>query len=161
MKKLMIALTMLSLPLFAEHGAHEHGVGELSITVEGNKVKLDLDIPAESIFFEHEAKTKEDKKLKTAAIETLKKDANKFFVFDPKVACRLNKSEVQEEVHKGGHADIEAEWKFDCQKTISGSELEVLLQASFPKITTLRIKVNSDILKDSLVSKEQKIKIKL
>lgn len=73
---LAIALACAIGPVFADEethqlGPHEHGHGTLSIAFEGNKAKMELEVPGMDIVgFEHEASTPEQQ----AIVDTARKD---------------------------------------------------------------------------------------
>lgn len=93
-----------------EHGAHEHGVGQLSLAVEGNAVEIEITAPGVDIVgFEHAAETEADRAALAAAAARLK-DAIALFRFPPKAHCRLEEAEVHSALldeapgHEKGHA---------------------------------------------------------
>ena len=80
-----------------EHGAHEHGVGQLNVAVEGETVEIELVAPgADIVGFEHAAETDEDKKAMEAALAALK-EGEAIFVFPAEAACRLEEVEAENE----------------------------------------------------------------
>ena len=55
------------------HDAHEHGVGEFNLATDGQKLIIEIELPAHDVVgFEHEARTKEQKSAVNAAVEKLK-----------------------------------------------------------------------------------------
>ena len=70
----MTALAVfLATSLQASERAHEHGVGQLSIAIEGNEVEIELVVPgADAVGFEHAARTDSERKAVVAAAEKLK-----------------------------------------------------------------------------------------
>lgn len=92
-----------------DHGAHEHGVGQLSLAVEGNTVEIEITAPgADIVGFEHAAETEADRAALTAAAARLKDGAG-LFLFPPKAECRLEEAEVHSALlddahdHEKGH----------------------------------------------------------
>ena len=67
----------LAASLKASERAHEHGVGHLSVAIEGNEVEIELVVPgADAVGFEHAARTEIEKKAVLAAADKLK-DVNR------------------------------------------------------------------------------------
>lgn len=97
-------------------GAHEHGHGKLNIAIEGNKLAMELEIPAyDLVGFEHEPTTDDQKAAVEAARSTLA-DPTKLFVVDAAAGCSLEKAEVEAEgpigeAHggDGGHSHAKSE----------------------------------------------------
>jgi len=68
-----------------EHGAHEHGVGQLSLAVEGNTVEIEITAPgADIVGFEHAAETEADRAALTAAFGQAKLQ-RQFLIFPRKL----------------------------------------------------------------------------
>lgn len=86
-----------------EHGPHEHGVGQLSLAVEGNTVEIEITAPgADIVGFEHAAETEADRAALAAAAARLK-DAIALFRFPSKADCRLEEAEVHSALLDGAH----------------------------------------------------------
>ena len=84
----------LSTSLQASERAHEHGVGQLSIAIEGNEVEIELVVPgADAVGFEHAAKTDSERKAVAAAAEKLK-EAKRLIRLTSGAHCHLEKTEV-------------------------------------------------------------------
>jgi hypothetical protein len=121
-----------------EHGAHVHGVSQLNLAVDGQRVEMELEAPgADIVGFEHIAETTEDKAAVTRAVGFLKA-GNMLFVFPAGAKCRLQTAEVEspmveerghqkDDGHKGkdagheeeGHAEFHAHYKFHCGQPAS------------------------------------------
>lgn len=72
-----------------ELSAHEHGVGMLTIALDGNDLALELDAPgADIVGFEHAATSDADKAAIAAALETLEKPAL-LFVLPEEAGCSV------------------------------------------------------------------------
>ncbi|KUJ79256.1 zinc uptake protein ZrgA [Ruegeria profundi] len=86
-------------PAFAEDSrqldAHEHGVGELSIAIEGTTVAMELHAPgADIVGFEYEAKSAEDRAAIDAAVATLAKPQD-LFVFPGSAECTVTQASAE------------------------------------------------------------------
>ena len=91
----MTALAVfLTTSLQASERAHEHGVGQLSIAIEGNEVEIELVVPgADAVGFEHAARTDSERKAVVAAAEKLK-EAKRLIRLTSGAHCHLEKTEV-------------------------------------------------------------------
>ena len=91
----MTALAVfLTTSLQASERAHEHGVGHLSIAIEGNEVEIELVVPgADAVGFEHAARTDSERKAVVAASEKLK-EAKRLIKLTSEAHCHLEKTEV-------------------------------------------------------------------
>ena len=80
--------------LQASERAHEHGVGQLSIAIEGNEVEIELVVPgADAVGFEHAARTDSERKAVVAAAEKLK-EAKRLIRLTSGAHCHVEKTEV-------------------------------------------------------------------
>jgi hypothetical protein len=134
-----------------EHGPHEHGVGQLSLAVEGNVVEIEITAPgADIVGFEHAAETEADRAALAAATARLK-DAVALFRFPPKAACRLEEAEVHSALldgahghekgheHEKGHdhkteahAEFRAHYHFRCADPAALSHVDLGYFTAFP-----------------------------
>ena len=91
----MTALAVfLATSLQASEPAHEHGVGQLSIAIEGNEVEIELVVPgADAVGFEHAARTDSERKAVVAAAEKLK-EAKRLIRLTSGAHCHVEKTEV-------------------------------------------------------------------
>ena len=91
----MLALAVfLATSLQASEPAHEHGVGQLSIAIEGNEVEIELVVPgADAVGFEHAARTDSERKAVVAAAEKLK-EAKRLIRLTSGAHCHVEKTEV-------------------------------------------------------------------
>ena len=155
-----------------QHGAHEHGKAELNVAIDGLKVMIALESPAESIYgFEHEAKAAKDVTARDNAAKLLKDNASTLFQFQADRGCALTESKIEPWVKegdddhdhdakkakpsKGGkaehhqhehgeHGEVHANYTFPCTKAANGSKLTVTLTDSFPKLREIAVQLISD-----------------
>lgn len=133
------------------HGPHQHGIGQLSLAVEGNAVEIEITAPgADIVGFEHAAETEADRAALIAAATRLK-DAMALFRFPPKADCRLEEAEVHSalldaghghekgHVHEKGHghkaeahAEFRAHYHFHCTDPAALSYIDLGYFATFP-----------------------------
>ena len=90
--------------------AHEHGLGELNIAVEGNTVAMEFHAPgADIVGFEYEAESAEDRAAIDAAVAMLAKPLD-LFVFPAAAECSVTKASagLESEEDNDEHAESEA-----------------------------------------------------
>ena len=104
-------------------GAHEHGIARLGLAVDGARVTIDLELPAESVFgFEHAPRSAEERATAAEALDRLRTGGARLIAFPDGAACALDSAEVQapegvegdhahddEHVHEDEHAHEEDE----------------------------------------------------
>lgn len=129
----------------AEHslGAHEHGSVKLAVAVEKNSMDLDLDGPSESfIGFEHAPKSAKEIKLFNDTKELWEKKLLSVIVPNVSLGCKISEASFKQEI-EGAHADVEAKAKITCVKNLAGSDLQIAMIKTFPKIKKLKVEVLS------------------
>lgn len=128
--------------------AHQHGVADLEVVVEGRSLSLELEGPLNNfVGFEHGPRTKAERTALDRALELLRKPET--VVALPEAAgCVLTASELLNPfaVTKGGkgpdgHADLTAGYQFDCTSPAALERLDVRLFQSFPRLRKLRAAV--------------------
>ncbi|HAT37418.1 MAG TPA: hypothetical protein DCS75_02915, partial [Gemmatimonadetes bacterium] len=76
-------------------GAHEHGVIRMGLAVDGQRMSLNLEIPAATVFgFEHDPETEEEIGVVSEAMETLRTRVGEVIAVSPELACELEDVEV-------------------------------------------------------------------
>ena len=114
MKRTLTLIALVSaIPAVAEEtrqlDAHEHGVGELNIAIEGKTVAMELHAPgADIVGFEYEAKSDADLSAVEAAIATLSQPLD-LFVLSEAANCTVVKAHaaLQSEDEHDDHKDDE------------------------------------------------------
>ena len=132
---LAMALFCLAGTAFAEEetqqlGAHEHGHGTLSIAIEGNTAKMELEVPGMDIVgFEHEASTPEQQ----ALVDTARKDLGEgilgLLVLSEGAGCKLDSNTVS--VVAEEHHDEGAEKKEDAGTEAEHEEHHNVFRGSY------------------------------
>lgn len=156
----MLALTVVPMPLLAQ--AHEHGVAEIGIALEGSGAQIEFTAPGSAIMgFEHEAKTAADKKKMADAFAKFKASAPAMFAFDAALGCAVKTLQIgvaeehdhdhgtgtaahKHEEHDHGHADVRAIVEVKCKSNPKGSTLRFAVKTVFPELSTLRVQVVGD-----------------
>ena len=124
------------------HAAHSHGLGTLELAIEGRTVKGTFEIPMESLLgHEYLPRTAVEKK----ALAELQKATTKasYFVSFPAAAECKEKSITAESAmfagKKSEHSDLDVEFEFDCAKPQALTQIEFLLFAKHPRLSSLKV----------------------
>lgn len=142
--------------------AHEHGVAEVGVALDGNTAQIEFTAPGSAIMgFEHQAKTASDKKKMADAFAKFKANTASMFLFDSSLGCTVrtlsigvaeehehqhgeeghNHANDKTEEHGHDHADVRALVDAKCGKPIQGSTLRFTVKPYFPEAVTLRVQV--------------------
>ena len=124
-----------------QHGPHVHGVGQLNVASEGERVEIELISPgADIVGFEHQAETQTDREAVEKAVARLKAGAQ-LFGFPAEADCRLEEAEVEsalmgEERHEGEareeHAEFHVRYRFLCARPDALTHVDVGFFQAFP-----------------------------
>lgn len=148
----MFKILILSTLLFAarEQGAHVHGSAQVTMGFDGNKGKIEMHIPGESLFgFEHEARSKKDKATKEAALKRLEENVGEMIVFSKDLECTFKK-EFHEVNQAKDHSDVAAEFSVNCQKPVAGSTVSFHFQKQFSRLKKVKVDVIADTVQKTL-----------
>jgi hypothetical protein len=147
---------------FAQGHAHEHGVAEVGVAVDGKTAQIEFTAPGSAIMgFEHEAKSDADKKKMADAFAKFRDNSAKMFVFDAKAGCTVStktigvpedhhhdhghdaaKSEKEHDHdHDHDHLDVRALVDVKCRQALEGTTLTFQVRQFFPEAETLRVQV--------------------
>ena len=87
-------------------GAHEHGIARLGLAVDGTRLTVDLELPAESVFgFERAPRSAEERATVAEALDRLRTGGARLIAFPDGAICSLDSAEVQApEGVEGDHA---------------------------------------------------------
>jgi ABC-type nickel/cobalt efflux system permease component RcnA len=151
-----------------QHGAHQHGSGELRVVIEGQQLQIQLESPAMNLVgFEHQPRNDAQKKALRDMTATLR-DAGQVFALPAQAQCALKGVELKGELvnakaghkhghkhehkHKHGHghkheskhtdddhSDIEATYRYTCAQPGALRDIDVKLFALFPKTDKLKL----------------------
>ncbi len=148
------------------HKAHEHGSGNLNLAIDGNKLMIEMEIPAYDIVgFEYEPKDKMQKDKVEASINTFK-NVSEVLVIPTEAKCSLSqpvnvKSEMMKEAddhHKkeqhavdhhekgeshdhdedGVHSEFHVTYQFTCQNILSVDQIAFPLFVKFSEMKKLK-----------------------
>ncbi len=77
-------------------GAHEHGIARPDLAVDGTRLTIDLELPAESVFgFEHTPRSAEDRATVAEALARLRTGGARLLAFPDEVTCALDSADVE------------------------------------------------------------------
>jgi len=151
----------------AQHAAHEHGVAELRVAVEGKALHIEYASPLDTLVgFEH-APTDERQHRQLAEAESMLRNAARLFRLPAAAGCVLKKAELSspwamarqghgadeaddhdhdhEHAHAAeGHAEMEAAYAFECARPQALDTLELLVFDAFPRTREVRAERVSD-----------------
>ena len=119
----------LAIPVGTAETAHEHGVAQISIAVEGQNIEIEMIIAgADAVGFEHTASSDSEKQAVKKAAKALR-DVNRIITLSPDANCRAGEVEVNsglledknegtshnhdhqnESKDKDGHAEVHSEF---------------------------------------------------
>ena len=145
--------------------AHEHGVGQLDMAVEGNRIALELHAPgADIVGFEYAATSAEDRAKVDAAVATLARPLD-LFVLPAAAECSVVQasaeleSEAEHEEHaedkhddhgdedhaehedEAGHTEFHAEYTLECADTSAVSLITFAYFDAFPNALELEVQL--------------------
>ncbi len=146
MKKLsLLLLVLLAGPASAhEQHAHQHGLGQLGIVVEGAQLTLLLEAPQHDLVgFERAAQSPREQLAAQAALEKLRSPA-RLFVPTEAAQCTLSEQKIDAPLLEGqggsdGHGDIEARYVYLCADPLALDGLRVQLSEAFPRLRALDV----------------------
>jgi hypothetical protein len=124
-------------------GAHQHGVAQLTVAAEENRLELELSAPLESLVgFEHEPRNEKERKAVQAMKDSFRKPET---LFAPSAAAQCTATPAEVELPGGdtkdGHADMHAAVMFECKTPAALKNLEVMLFDAFPRLQRLKVQL--------------------
>ncbi len=125
-----------------EHKAHQHGVAELQVAADGPTLVVRLVSPLDNLLgFERAPRSDQERAAAERLLARLKAGER---VVTPTAAagCALVSAEVTAPALQGGaggdgHADLTAEWRFQCREPARLRGLRVELFAGHPRLKRL------------------------
>ena len=133
---------ILATPIEGAESAHEHGVGTLSIAVEGHDVEIELTVPGSDVVgFEHIPSSESERQAVITGAEILR-NVNGIVILSPEAKCRVEDVAVASglmEDKKGDHGDDhkhEAKDKDDYKEVHSEFVAHYHFHCDNPKLLT-------------------------
>jgi hypothetical protein len=141
--------------------AHVHGEAQLSIAIDGKKMEILFQTPADGVFgFEHEPRTEAEKKVVEQGKAKIKTAALKMIKIPEKFKCnsgvsrldvtlaQLRRTRREEQLGQPatpkGHGDIKVIYEVTCESPLKGVSLQINVAKHFARIKKTRVVVLSD-----------------
>jgi hypothetical protein len=158
---LMSCLALMSGHARSAGKAHEHGVLKLDVAIEGNKLTIAMEAPLDNLLgFERAPRTDAERKAAADVLARLRSPDKgaPLFVADAAAQCSLSKAEVSAPVleptaktdtkadTKTGsanseHADLDADYEFNCAQPGELRSLDVGLFDAYKRIQRIEVQV--------------------
>jgi hypothetical protein len=158
---LIFGITVItSNPLLAESTrqleSHEHGVGQLEVAIEGQKIAIDLHAPgADIVGFEYVAESSKDRKAVDTAITILGKPLDLFLISSDakcsvmQAAAKLESDDEHDEhdehQEKSAHTEFHASYILNCMNIAAMTEIKFAYFDLFPNAKELEVQMISDV----------------
>ena len=132
-------------------GAHEHGVVRMGLAVDDQRMSLDIEVPAATVFgFEHNPETEEEIRVVSEAMETLRTRVGEVIAVSSELACELEDVEVvsapevdeehshsddEEHSHSEGedaHSEVRVSVSWFCAQSVEGTDATLSLSSLWP-----------------------------
>ena len=161
----LIATAITATPVIAEEtrqlDAHEHGVGQLDIAIDGQQIAMELHAPgADIVGFEYAAESAKDLAAVDAAVAKLSAPLA-LFVLPEAAGCSIVEasagleSEEEHEEHGDEHADDEhadeeghtefhAEYLLNCAEPSAITGINFAYFGSFPNALEVEVQIIAD-----------------
>lgn len=137
--------------------AHEHGVAQVEVSLEGHTLRVALDSPLDNLLgFEHVPATAAQRAAVVAMAHRLRGPGN-VLVPDAAARCTLAETHLASSVlapetlgeaqaapgvrhqEPAGHADLDADWRFECAHPEALSELRMAFFTVFAGFRLIRV----------------------
>lgn len=152
-RPIRIACCLLAIGLAApavarEPGAHVHGAARLEVAIDGNTLAITLESPLDSLLgFEHAPRTDQERMAVRAMAEHLNRAA-RLFAPTPAAGCAPVSVKLESPVlapagkpAADGHADVDGDYVFRCERPEGLRNLEVKLFDAFPGLRQVDVQV--------------------
>ena len=139
-------------------GAHEHGVVRMGLAVDDQRMSLDIEVPAATVFgFEHNPETEEEIRVVSEAMETLRTRVGEVIAVSSELACELEDVEVvsapevdeehshseDEDAHsddeehshsedEDAHSEVRVSVSWFCAQSVEGTDATLSLSSLWP-----------------------------
>lgn len=135
-------------PAPLEHGAHEHGVGDFEVSIEGKGLRLRWEVPADSVLgFEHAPRTAAQKSALTVLRQDWAQPLN-LFAPSPEAKCQPQsttlESDLFSEAFKGHHAELTYAFTLNCEAPEKLHSLEVMVFKKYKSLREVRVELSSE-----------------
>jgi hypothetical protein len=145
-----IAILSFAAAASAQGQAHQHGVVQLDVAIDGQTLSLSLDAPLDSLLgFERRPRTAGEREAVAAVLKRLD-PGSALWRPNAEAQCRLTKTTIEAPllqtagvhgVKEAEHADLDASWEFHCGQMDKLSGIELGLFDAFKRIQRIEIQV--------------------
>jgi hypothetical protein len=141
MRRYVVLLALMLPCVDAVAAAHEHGAAILHVAIDGNNVHLSFASPLDNLVgFEHAPRTDKEREAVKRMTQRLR-EPERLFVTTPEARCVRASAEVGSPKGAGGHASIEAESAFRCERPQALSGIDVKAFEAFPNLKRIDVQV--------------------
>jgi hypothetical protein len=130
-------------------GSHQHGVVQLDIAVDANRISVQMSSPLDNLLGFERAPRNEAERARVAAMLAALKSSP--FVVDPAGACRagavqlssaaLKLGEPDPAEQQAGHADLDASFEFECSSAARAGFIDTSLFERFAGIQRIDVQL--------------------
>ena len=154
-----IAILSLAAAASAQGQAHQHGVVQLGVAIDGQTLNLSLDAPLDSLLgFERRPRTAGEREAVAAVLKRLD-PGSALWRPNAEAQCRLTKTTLEapllqtaggpgakeakeaQEAKEAEHADLDGSWEFHCGQMDKLSGIELGLFDAFKRIQRIEVQV--------------------
>lgn len=146
----LLAAGLVGTPLAVQAlGPHQHGVVQLDIAVDANRITVQLSSPLDNLLgFEHAPRSDAERRRVASMLAALR---GTLFTIDPAGACRpaavqldsaalqLGRPDPAEQ--QAGHADLDASFEFECSTAARAGFVDTALFERFAGIRRLDVQL--------------------
>jgi hypothetical protein len=162
LKPLALLALLIAAPAYAQHDhkhdhghhhAHVHGVAKLDVAVDGGNLSLRLESPLEGLLGFERAPGNDKERAAVAEMRKKLTDAGKLFVATAAAQCTLKSVEIDAPIldakpvagqkSAADHADLDADFLFNCAQPGKLTGMDVRLFQAFPKLRRIDAQVVS------------------
>jgi hypothetical protein len=143
-----LALLLSAAATSAQAQAHQHGVVQLDVAIDGSLLSLQLDAPLDSLLgFEHRPRTTTERAAAAALLKTLDPGAA-LWRPNAEAQCTLIKTTLASPLllqastaTDDEHADLEGSWEFRCARPEQLRSIALGLFDAFKRIQRITVQV--------------------
>jgi hypothetical protein len=128
--------------------SHSHGEAKLEVAVEPQRIHIRIDAALDGFVGFERAPRNNNERQRVQAAETQLRDAAAMFAIDPAAGCEPEPPKLEARVlgwggeagdSKDGHADLEADYVFNCTDATRASYMNVGLFSAFNRMRRIEV----------------------
>lgn len=133
-----LLFSLLTLCTLAHAAPHDHGSGRLDVAIEGATITINLELPLDAaVGFERAPRNAKEKAVLQDAAKRLA-EGSAMFQPNAEAACNLKNQTLRvphlDGAAAGEHADIEAQYRFECANANALNAIASGLFKAFPRL---------------------------